>query len=72
MSLLLLILMIVYGAIKANILFNRLYPNISMQTQIIDLDLEPQLTPSEYGFDIAFGLGDTLDPKYGYYDVRET
>lgn len=69
---LLMILLAIYGAYKGNILINRLYPSVSMSMEVKDLDFEPELIPSDYGFDIAFGLGERLDSKYGYYDVRET
>jgi hypothetical protein len=66
------ILLVIYGAYKGTILVYKLYPSVSMQLEVLDLGEEPTLVPADFGFDIAFGLGEPLDPKYGYYEVRET
>lgn len=37
----------------------------------MDLDKAGDYRPQDSGFDIAFGIGGPLDPKYGYYTVNQ-
>jgi hypothetical protein len=48
-------------------------PNVSKQSFIRDLDQENPLIPSDYGYNIAFGLlklGGNPDPTYGQFTVN--
>lgn len=60
-----------YALFRLFILGNRMYPNISKQTQNRDLAKEDYFQPWEFGFDMAFGLGVPLDPDIGFYTVQE-
>ena len=53
------------------IFLNRINPSVSKQGFFRDLNQEPLYRPQDYGFDIAFGIGAPLDPKYGYYTAYE-
>jgi hypothetical protein len=44
---------------------------VSKQDYTRDLTTFGGINPTEYGFEIAFGLGVPLDPKIGYYSVNE-
>ena len=58
-----------YAIYKCYNLVNKINPNISKQSFMRDLSVEPQLEPASYGFDLAFGIGKTLDPSIGYYSA---
>jgi hypothetical protein len=65
--------LIAFGGLKAKDLFNRANPIVS-RTNIIRPDSTEQsliYQPKEEGFDFAFGLQKELDPRIGFFTVRE-
>ncbi len=59
-----------FGSYKFQNMLKKFEPSVSKQSFKRDLDQEPSMIPSEYGFNIAFGFlsmeGD-LDPTYGQF-----
>lgn len=70
-SLLVLMTMAAFVASKLIILFNRLNPSVSKQSYIKDLDKEPVLMGSDYGFEFAFGFNKSFDKTYGEFVVNQ-
>ena len=68
---LLLMLVFGYSVFRINDLVKRKNPVISKGSFMRNLNLEGAYQPSNFGFDISFGLGKYLDPKIGYYSVNQ-
>ena len=56
-SLLILITILAFTVFRFYVMVNRLYPTITQQVQMRDLNFEGPYRPQEKGFDFAFGLG---------------
>ena len=58
--------MVAFSSYKFGVFVNRQDPDVSRQTFLRNLDEEnEQLTPSEFGLELAFGIGKPLLPEYG-------
>jgi hypothetical protein len=64
-------LLFIYFFIQTMTLINRNNPNVSKNNFQYDLSVEPPLDPSEYQYDMAFGLRDPLIPSIGSYLVQQ-
>ena len=53
------------------ILLTKANPTVSKKGLVRDLETAGSFHPQDYGFDIAFGIGQPLDPSFGYYKVQE-
>lgn len=62
-----LIVMLAFSLDKLFIFVNKQNPNISTQVYLADLNVAEAMRPTDYGYDIAFGLNKTLDPSIGYF-----
>jgi hypothetical protein len=70
-SLIILLTILAFTVFRFYVMVNRLYPTITQQTQMRDLNFEEPYRPQDKGFDFAFGLGAPLDPSYGTFSVNE-
>jgi hypothetical protein len=59
-----------YGVYRITLLFNKWNPAISKTSMVRNLNTDGPYTPSDYGFDFAFGIYNDLDPSIGYFTVR--
>ena len=65
------IVLLAYLVHRSYIMFNKINPTINKKGLLRDLNNEGILKPSEKGFSIAFGIGQELDPRIGYYSLHE-
>jgi len=70
-SMVVLLVMLAFFVNQGYIFVNKLNPATSTQIYLADLNTKGSLTPSDYGFDIAFGLNKTLDPSIGYFSFMQ-
>lgn len=68
-SIFIITLLIAYSVVRANVLFNKLNPQISKSSSQYNLNEEDEYRPQELGFDFAFGLDQPIDEKYASYSV---
>ena len=76
LSMLILFMIFSFGGFKLFILITRNNPDVSQQSFLRLLDLEPAYTPynstlENGGFDFSFGVGKPVDAGIGYYIVNE-
>ena len=69
MTCLVLVTLLAFTSYRLFILMSRLDPDVSKQSFIQDLDAEPAMILDEYGFNLAFGLKNTLEPSVGHFLV---
>jgi hypothetical protein len=62
--------LLAFAVYRLFILTTRLDPDVSKQSFISDLDLEPAMILDEFGFNLAFGLKNPLDPSVGHFVVN--
>lgn len=62
-----LITLLAFAAYKMEILVSKKGSDVSKQSFIKDLNVEPEMILSEYGFNVAFGLKKPLDPSIGKF-----
>lgn len=67
MTVVVFLVLMAYLAQTSNVLINWINPNVSKNNFQYDMQFEPPFIPSDYQFDIAFGLGVPLDPSIGIY-----
>lgn len=72
-TLVLIAILIAFTVLKAVDLFKRANPIVSRTSIIRPDNTEESLTysPQDEGFDFSFGLKKQLDPRYGFFTVRE-
>lgn len=69
-SFLVLMTLLAFATYRMIILVTRDNPNVSNQSYMRNLDLEPPLIPADFGYDLAFGLPKVIDPTIGKYIVN--
>jgi hypothetical protein len=69
-SLVIIMTLLAFAVYRMMILVTRDDPEVSKQSFMKDLDAEPALIPSDFGFEVAFGLSRDLDPTIGRYVVN--
>jgi hypothetical protein len=52
-------------------MLNKINPTINKKGLLRDLNNEGVLKPAEWGFSLAFGIGQELDPRIGSYSLHE-
>lgn len=69
-SIFIITMLLAYTSYRAYVLFTKADPQISKSSFMMDLNQEGPFNPTEYGFDLAFGIKEPLPAKYGRYQVR--
>ncbi len=69
-SLFILFIGFAYGAYRGFVLITLNDTNVSNASYLYDLDQLGAYYPSDYGFDLSFGIGTPLDPTLGYQTVN--
>ena len=65
-SLLVLLCMVAFSIYRFSVFINKQDPDVSRQFFLRNLDSENEtLTPSDFGNEIAFGIGKPIEPEYG-------
>ena len=67
---LVLVTLLAFASYRLFILTTRLDPDVSKQSFIQDLDIEPAMILDDYGFNLAFGLKNPLEPSVGSFVVN--
>ena len=69
-SLAVMLTLLAFATYRMIILVTRDNPNVSKQSFMRDLDVENPLLPADYGYNLAFGLPNPMDPSFGLYVVN--
>lgn len=70
LSLIIILILLGFGIYKAVYLFSKFNPNVIKTTLMYDISDLQEYRPQDLGFDFSFGIGESLDPSYGYYSVK--
>lgn len=62
--------LLAYAIYKCYILLNRINPEINKKSLIRDLNMAGPYVPTDFGFDLAFGVGQPIDPTIGFYTAQ--
>lgn len=66
-----LVIVVLYSAYRLYALIVKEETRSTVDKFVVDLNNKHEIEPYvEYGFDIAFGVGESLDPSLGYFTVR--
>ncbi|CDW88099.1 accessory gland protein [Stylonychia lemnae] len=70
-SFILILLLLGFSIFKTIYFFSRFNPDLSKVTLMRDMRSSESYRPQETGFDFAFGLNSDLDPRIGYFTVKQ-
>ncbi|CDW90251.1 UNKNOWN [Stylonychia lemnae] len=70
-SFFLIVVLLGFSIFKAYYLFSRFNPEVSKVSLLRDMSDGEIFQPQDSGFDFAFGLNSELDPRIGYFTVRQ-
>lgn len=62
-------ILVAYAGYLASGMFGRTQSTFQNSYNILDLNTVAPFSPSDVGFDLAFGVGAPLNASYGYYSV---
>jgi hypothetical protein len=69
-SLVIMTILVAYAVYLAISMFAKTQSSVQNTSLILDLNSIDPFSPSEVGFDLAFGVGAPLKSSYGYYSVN--
>ncbi|CDW71369.1 UNKNOWN [Stylonychia lemnae] len=70
-SLIVIFILLAYFAFRSYVLLSKSNPYLSKPTFLRHLLSEGEFKAMDYGFDIAFGINQELDPSIGHYQVNQ-